>query len=130
MWVEPYYRVPVPVSDVHVGQPAAELRTRSSLDLLPVEGLSPGLGLWRVVTYLWIVPRVEFFGDRDDVLSEELQPLLLKANLVHVDIHGGDVLIASGQTLVLDTNTQESLRDQDSGSASLSHTHSHTGYLV
>lgn len=70
--------------------------------------------------YLGVVSRIEFFGDGGDVLSEELEPLLLKAGLVHVDIHRRDVLVASGQTLVLYTNTQEAVRAQDSPS---SHTH-------
>lgn len=51
--------------------------------------------------YLWVVPWIQFLRHWGDVLSQELEPLLLEADLVHVDVHGGDVLIAASQTLVL-----------------------------
>lgn len=55
--------------------------------------------------YLGVVSRIEFFGDRNDVLFEEFEPLLLEADLIHVNVHSGNVFITTGQTLVLNTNT-------------------------
>lgn len=55
--------------------------------------------------YLGVIARIEFFSDWDNVLFEEFEPLLLKADLVHVGVHSGDVFITTGQTLVLNTNT-------------------------
>lgn len=116
----------MPVPDVHVQQPGAELvQSGPAPSGRSQSRTCSGVPEQCLETYLWIVARVQFFGDRGDVLSEELQPLLLEADLVHVDIHGGDILIASGQTLVLDTNTQEALQDQSLGSASLSHKDTH-----
>lgn len=57
-------------------------------------------------TYLGVVAWVEFLRHWGDVLSQELEPLFLKANLVHVDVHSGDVLIAAGKTLVLQFRTK------------------------
>lgn len=60
----------------------------------------PGLRTW-VRFYLGVVSGVELLGDWGDVVLQELQPLLFVADLVHVDVHGGDVLVAAGETLVL-----------------------------
>ncbi len=71
--------------------------------------LGVAVGVWSVESalYLGVIARIEFFSDWDNVLFEEFEPLLLKADLVHVDVHSWDVFITAGQTLVLNTNTQK-----------------------
>lgn len=51
--------------------------------------------------YLWVISRVEFLGDGRNVLFQELQPLLFKFNLVHVDVHSWNVLVSTSQTFIL-----------------------------
>ena len=46
--------------------------------------------------YLGVVTGIQFFSHRYDVVFEELEPLFLEADLVHVNVNGGHVLIASG----------------------------------
>ena len=52
-------------------------------------------------------PGIEFFRDRGDVFLEEFEPLLLEADLVHVNVHRRDVFVAAGQTLVLNTKKRQ-----------------------
>ncbi len=51
--------------------------------------------------YLVNVSREDRLLQRSDVSVEELEPLPLVADLVHVDVDRGDVLVPSLQTLVL-----------------------------
>lgn len=57
----------------------------------------------RLLSYPGVVARIEFLSDRGNIIFEELEPLLLKADLVHVDIHSWDIFITASQTLILET---------------------------
>lgn len=57
----------------------------------------------RLLPYPGVVARIEFLSDRGNIIFEELEPLLLKADLVHVDIHSWDIFITASQTLILET---------------------------
>lgn len=51
--------------------------------------------------HLGVVARVHLLCDGRDVLQQELVPLLLKVDLVHVDVDGGHVLVAALDPRVL-----------------------------
>lgn len=51
--------------------------------------------------YLWVVAWVKFLCDWDNVVLQELKPLPLKLDLVHVNVYCGHIFITSSQTLIL-----------------------------
>ena len=51
--------------------------------------------------YLGVVPREHFAINRDDIGTDDLQPLLFKPYLVHMDILGWHILVPTRQTGVL-----------------------------
>lgn len=66
-------------------------------------------------SYLWEVSGVQLLRDGGDVVLQELEPLLLEADLVHVDVHGRHVLVAAGEPLVLTAHKHTTVsRFQDS----------------
>lgn len=56
-----------------------------------------GAGVARAVAHLGVVAWEQTLGHGSHICPQQLQPLVLIANLLHVDVHGGHVLIASSQ---------------------------------
>lgn len=56
---------------------------------------------WSRKAHPGVVARVHLHCDGRDVLQEELVPLLLKVDLIHVDVDGGHVLVAALDPFVL-----------------------------
>lgn len=57
-------------------------------------------------THPGVVARVELLCHGCDVLHQELVPLPLKGDLVHVDVDSGDVFIAALDAIVLEVTTE------------------------
>lgn len=47
--------------------------------------------------HLRMIAWEQALGHGPHVCPQQLQPLVLKAHLLHVDVHGGHVLVASSQ---------------------------------
>lgn len=47
--------------------------------------------------YLGVVAREQALSHGPHIRSQQLEPLVLVAHLLHVDVHGGHILVASGQ---------------------------------
>lgn len=72
--------------------------------------LQPSNGSFRVQrSHLRVVPREHFLCYGCNVLQEELLPFLFKIHLVHMDIDGGDVLVASLDSCIL---TKKAVHDR------------------
>lgn len=56
---------------------------------------------WQAAAHLGVVAGEQALGHGPHVCPQELQPLVLVAHLLHVDVHGGHVLVASSQPRVL-----------------------------
>lgn len=57
-------------------------------------------------THPGVVARVELLRQGRDVLHQELVPLPLEGDLVHVDVDSGNVFIAALDAVVLETTTE------------------------
>lgn len=57
-------------------------------------------------THPGVVARVEFLRHGGDVLHQELVPLPLKVDLVHVDVNGWHVFVATLDAVVLDVTKE------------------------
>lgn len=66
--------------------------------------------LFKILTYDVKVSNEHFFLQRSDVGVQEVQPLAVVPDLVHVDVPGRDVLIATLKSSILSRDWSQKLR--------------------
>ena len=57
-------------------------------------------------TYLGVIPWIHLFAHRCNKFSEEIEPVFLIVDLLHVDISGRDVLVATVKPFILRNEVQ------------------------